>query len=182
MFSPARPAPTARLLAASGIRRARVEIGWGEIDYDHPDRLWRPERHRTILKALVRRGIRPLILLNSNEGMPTAQRDNTLVTASGASQGERQVLLSSASASLVVPGRTGFDDLTGFRAAEVLITGVNSPAWRPFRSPSPSISRRVLTLHPPSSMSRSAARSWRMEARTRGSKQPWPAGSPISPP
>ena len=67
--APSEADATARLLAASGVRRARVEIGWGEIDYDHPDRLWRPGPNRTILRALVRHGIRPLILLNSNQGI-----------------------------------------------------------------------------------------------------------------
>ena len=117
---------TAQLLAASGVRRARVEIGWGEIDYDHPDRLWRPERHRTILNALVRNGIRPLILLNAHHGVPAPRRVIRLTTVAPARAGDRVIELDPASAGLVVPGRTGFDARDAYRAAETIIAAVDA--------------------------------------------------------
>ena len=134
--SPEEADATARLLADSGVRRARVEIGWGEIAYDDPGVLRRDDP-LTLVRALVRHGIRPLILLNSNEGRPTAQREITLVTSSPAARGDRQVHLDPESASLVVPGLTGFDGLTGYRAAEVLITGVGADGVATLSRPLP---------------------------------------------
>src|SRR4051794_3591116 len=33
---------TMRLLGRSGFRRVRIEVGWGEMDYDHPTHLRTP--------------------------------------------------------------------------------------------------------------------------------------------
>src|SRR3954447_4820324 len=61
---------TAALLQRSGFRRARIEIGWDQISYDHPDELGKHEALHPLLGALGRHGIRPLILLNANHGAP----------------------------------------------------------------------------------------------------------------
>ena len=117
---------TARLLAESGVRRARVEISWSEIGYDDTSQLWRAARYRTILSALAHNGIRPLILLNSNHGIPGPRRQVTLTTTASAAAGARSVRLDAASAALVVPRRSGFDSLTTSKAAEVIITAVDA--------------------------------------------------------
>ena len=65
-------AGTARLLAGAGFKRARIEVGWGTLDYDDPSQMNSSDRRSlaTTLTALREHGIRPLILLNANEGKP----------------------------------------------------------------------------------------------------------------
>src|SRR5580765_3753667 len=47
---PARARAATRLLAHAGFRRARIEIGWGDFSYSHPDRLKNPGSLRTVLR------------------------------------------------------------------------------------------------------------------------------------
>jgi hypothetical protein len=118
--------PTARLLAASGVRRARVEASWGAMDYADPSKLAPAEdsKLRAALQALKANGIRPLILLNSNHGQPAPlQRINLSVTAAAAA-GATTLKLSPASAALVVPDHTGLDGRTQYKAAQAIITAV----------------------------------------------------------
>ena len=115
----------ARLLGESGFRRARYEIGWDAIDYADPRRLRDPAPIRRTIAALHARGIRPLILLNANHGVPCPVRQAELRLTAPASQGAREVHLDAVSAAAVVPGRTGFSDLTQRKAAEVIITRVD---------------------------------------------------------
>ena len=61
---------TAQMLFEAGIRTARLEIGWGNLDYDDPTQLKNETQVRALLKALRDRRIRPLILLNANAGAP----------------------------------------------------------------------------------------------------------------
>src|SRR5260370_6584765 len=65
-------AATARVLGAAGVRRARLEIPWTIMSYDDPSRLTdaAAQSVRTRLLALQANGIRPLILLNGNQGLP----------------------------------------------------------------------------------------------------------------
>ncbi|MCW3046970.1 MAG: hypothetical protein JWO74_1254, partial [Solirubrobacterales bacterium] len=112
----------ARLLAASGFARARIEIGWGELRYDDPTRLVHPEEWETKLAILRDYGIRPLILLNSNDGKPAPLKTVQLTVTAPAAQGGRTVQLDAASAAAVIPGYTGFN---GTKAAELLITSVS---------------------------------------------------------
>jgi hypothetical protein len=116
---------TARLLARSGFRRARVEVGWGELDYEDPTRFEDPSRIAALLGALRDNGIRPLILLNAHHNRPTPARDLMLGLTEAAPRGARQVRLDPASAEAVVPGLTGIDD-PGGKAADVIITSVSS--------------------------------------------------------
>lgn len=117
---------TARLLRATGFRRGRYEIAWNRMDYDRPGRLADPASARAILVALRDHHLRPLILLNANDGGPTPSRAVTLRMRSAAPAGARRVLLDPASVRAVVPGRTGFDGLgAAHRLAAVLITGID---------------------------------------------------------
>lgn len=115
----------ARLLRSSGFRRARYEIGWSELDYDDPSRLRKPEEVRAALGALRDNGLRPLILLNANHGMPGPTRFFDARLAAPAPAGARRIELDPASAAAVVPGRSGLNSLTdNFKAAEVIFTSV----------------------------------------------------------
>lgn len=112
----------ARLLAANGFRRARIEIAWGDIDYNDTSKLWRADEWRAKVQALRDAGLRPLVLLNSDHGRPTAVKDELLKTTSAITAGSRTVQLDVASAAKVVPGRTGFN---GAVRAEAIITSLS---------------------------------------------------------
>jgi hypothetical protein len=115
----------ARLLARGGFRRARIEIGWGEMSYRNPMRLEDPSGMATLLGALRDYRIRPLILLNANHVRPTPVLDISLRLTEPAPRGARELRLDRASAGTVVPGRTGLDAPDG-KAADVIVTRIGS--------------------------------------------------------
>jgi hypothetical protein len=99
----------ARLLHDVGFRLARIEIGWGALSYDNPERFVHEAEIRTRLLALRRYGLRPLILLNADSGQPVPARTISLTTTATAPAGAGTVQLSATSAAEVVPGKSGFD-------------------------------------------------------------------------
>ena len=103
--------PTARLLAAHGFQRARIEVGWGSLEYDDPTRIAPLERRslETTLTALQRHGIRPLILLNSNHGKPCPVREDRIELRSPAAAGATEIEVATADLATIIPGRTGID-------------------------------------------------------------------------
>jgi hypothetical protein len=123
---PGQLAATARLAAANGVARARVELSWNLIDYADTGRLADPARARALLATLRDNGIRPLILLNSNHGEPVPVQRLDLVTTAAAPAGARSVPLAPGSAASVVPGRTGLDATDRFKAAATIITAVGA--------------------------------------------------------
>jgi hypothetical protein len=123
--APGEAAATATLLARSGFARARVEIGWGALDYE-TGRIGHLADVRTILAALRDNGIRPLILLNANHGIPCPARFFDAVITQSAPRGARQVTLDRATAEAVVPGKTGLNSLSSdYKAADVIFTSVD---------------------------------------------------------
>lgn len=115
---------TAQLLHASGVTRARLEIGWGAMSYSDPSQLADPAEWTTYLTAMRDNGIRPLILLNSNDEVPVPMKALYLTLTAPAAQGATTVSLDAASAAQVVPGYTGINEDSV--AAKVLITSVNA--------------------------------------------------------
>ena len=115
---------TARLLAANGFARARLEVSWNRMDFERPDRLRDPGALRAALGSLRRHGLRPLILLNANHGEPVPVRRLSLRTVADAPAGARSVRLAPEAAGAVVPGLTGLDARAEFKAAATLITAV----------------------------------------------------------
>lgn len=128
---------TAKLLARSGFKRARVEFGWDQMDYGDPTRLHNPGRLHQYLEPLKANGIRPLILLNANHGIPGPARFFDANLLQPAASGARRVLLDQASAHAVVPGKTGLNDLQGRRAADVIFTSVDAAGWATLSRPLP---------------------------------------------
>jgi hypothetical protein len=126
---------TARLLHASGFRRARLEIGWDQMSYANPSQLAIPSRWATYIAAMRTYHLRPLILLNSDPGGPVPLLAINLTLAAPAAQGARTVSLSSASAAQVVPGLTGIN--VKKTAARVLITAVNAGGVATLSQPLP---------------------------------------------
>jgi hypothetical protein len=102
-------AAVARLLHDSGFRFARLEIPWGALSYDEPTRFVHEASLRARLSALHAFGLRPLILLNANSGGPAPARAISLETVAPARAGASTVMLTPASAAMVVPGRSGFN-------------------------------------------------------------------------
>jgi hypothetical protein len=140
---------TARLLGDSGFGRARIEVGWNTLEYADPSRLDQTYRRNlvTILTALKENGIRPLILLNANDGDPCPLQPSTLELTQPASAGQTTIHVSPESRDEIVPGRTG---ISGSIAAQVLFTSVDSGGTvqlsKPLPAPLPAGPLDVVTL------------------------------------
>lgn len=134
--SPTQAAATARALAASGFTHARIEIPWDAMDYDNPTRLADPQKWMMLLGALKTNGIRPLVLLNANDGAPGPTRHWTARLSAPAAAGATRVRLDAASAARVVPGRSGIDGPTG-AAAQGVFTAIGDDRWATLSQPLP---------------------------------------------
>jgi hypothetical protein len=110
--------------AAAGIHHARLEISWCKVSYSEPARLTGMASIRTFLLALKRHGLRPLILLNGNDGCPGPLRRQRVRLAAAGRPGDRQIVLDAGSVRAITPGRTGLD-APGGKAAAYLVTGVS---------------------------------------------------------
>ncbi len=117
---------TAQLLQSSGFRLARIEISWNQLSYSNPGQFVEEAGLLQKLNALRENGLRPLILLNSNSGVPAPAEAVTLTTTAAAAAGSRTVMLDQASAAAVVPERTGFANLSFGGNPDVLITAVDA--------------------------------------------------------
>jgi hypothetical protein len=127
---------TAAVLARAGFRRARIEIGWSQLSYEDPRRLHRPEELHATIGALRRHGLRPLVLLNANHGIPGPALRHELRLTRPAPAGARTVRLDASSAAAVVPGLTGLDE--GDRGAAVLVDRVAADGTAQLSRPLPS--------------------------------------------
>ncbi len=96
---------TAEVLAKAGFRHARLEIGWGNMSYRHPGQLRDVKTMVTMLQALKRWHIRPLILLNANSGYPCPIRWTHGVLLKDAPVGGRDIFLKSTAG--LKPGYSG---------------------------------------------------------------------------
>jgi hypothetical protein len=128
--------PVAALLADSGFKRARIEIPWGAMSYDNPDQFEDRTSVDARLSALKAHGIRPLILLNANDGDPGPTKLFTAQIVQPAAAGDRRVKVDQATAQAVVPGLTGFNGPTG-AAAQFLITSISPDGWAQLSQPLP---------------------------------------------
>jgi len=141
---------TAQLLENSGFRLARIEIGWNSLSYEDPSEFANESDVRKRLVALREHGLRPLILLNANSGGPGPAKEVTLNTLSPASAGSRTVKLSATSAAEVVPGKTGFANLSFGGDPDILIESVTAEGVailsRPLSAALPAGAHRGATL------------------------------------
>ena len=140
----------AQLLQDSGFTLARREIPWGALSYEDPSEFNNEPKIAKILGALHNHGLRPLILLNANSGQPAPAKPITLTTVTPAYPGAMTVRLDQASAAEVVPGKTGFDELTWGTGPDVLVTAVDGEGLatlsRPLRVTLPAGKHRAMTL------------------------------------
>ena len=115
---------TAQLLQESEFKLARIGVGWNSLSYENPSSFVDEAGMLTRWRALQRHGIRPLLLLNADSTGPAPAKKIALTTVAAAPAGAQTVTLSAASAAEVVPGKSGFDDLTFGGSPDVLITSV----------------------------------------------------------
>jgi hypothetical protein len=114
----------AQMLAEHGVRHARFEIGWGALRYDENKlKDIKEAEFRNKLIALKKFGIRPLILLNSNHGLPCPTKFLRKKIIKTAHIGDRHLTLDSVNELRV--GYSGLSNLFGKKwAAESLITEI----------------------------------------------------------
>jgi hypothetical protein len=128
---------TAELLQNSGFTLGRIELSWNTLSYDDPTQFVDPAGVRRRLVAMRDHGLRPLILLNANSGGPGPALPVSLDTVTAASAGARTVELSPVSADQVVPGKTGFDNLSFGGSPDVLIESVDGDGRATLSTPLP---------------------------------------------
>jgi len=116
-----------RLLAETGFRALRLEIGWGHLNWDETG-FGGPKRLHTVLSACKQYGIRPTLLLNAHQGVPCPCRFFHKTLAADAPQGGRSVMLTDTAG--LVAGRSGLSNLTTYWAAEALITRIDPNTGR----------------------------------------------------
>ncbi len=114
-----------RLLAETGVRTARIEVGFGESRFDERG-LNNDEKFRRRFALCAKYGLRPTILINAHEGVPCPLRFFSRKLRIEAPAGETTLKLDDVS-DLVI-GRSGVNGLTGYWAAEGLITAIDPTA------------------------------------------------------
>jgi hypothetical protein len=122
--SPDEAPAVCRHLARNGFRNVRFEVGWGSISWDHPDQLADQSRFEQVVRACKQWGLRPLFLLNSNQGQPCPTRTFRVRLVQPATRGDRTIKLDPSNIPAIVPGRSGLSNMTRYWAAEVLFTAV----------------------------------------------------------
>lgn len=111
-----------RVLAESGFKSFRIEIGWDSVSWDETH-LNNEKRLHHLLELCKQYGVRPNLLLNANHGAPCPVKFFEKRVAEDAPLGSRTVKFSDTK-DLVI-GHSGINHLTESVAAEGLITAIN---------------------------------------------------------
>lgn len=111
-----------RLLAETGFKSFRIEIGWGEMNWEETA-LNSEERFRRKLALCSKYGIRPTLLINAHQGVPCPTRFFKRRLVADAPKGATTVQLDSVTDLIV--GRSGLSGLSDYWAAEALVTSVD---------------------------------------------------------
>ncbi len=122
-----------RLLAETGIRAFRIEIGFGQMAWEE-DRLNDEARVRALLALCRQYEIRPTFLLNAHQGAPCPVRFFERTLAADAPAGSREVRLTDITDLQV--DHSGLNGLSDYWAAEGLITAID-PATKTCRLSKP---------------------------------------------
>ena len=110
-----------RMLSEHGVRNGRIEISWGSMNWD--GELGGARTYRRLLQACKKYGVRPMILLNAHQGVPCPMRTFKRTVTADASKGATKIELNDADG--LVIGRSGLSGLTGYWAAEALVTEID---------------------------------------------------------
>jgi len=111
-----------RLLAETGFRAVRIEVGWGESNWDETA-LSNEAKFRQRFELCAKYRLRPTILINAHHGVPCPLKSFKRTLVADAPKGATNLRLDS-TADLVVE-RSGLSGLTEYWAAEALITGID---------------------------------------------------------
>lgn len=111
-----------RLIAETGFRALRLEIGWGSVNWDETG-LSGQKHIAAVLAACKKYGIRPTLLLNAHQGVPCPVRFFNKKLAEDAPKGARTVRL--ADTKDIVVGRSGINQLSDYWAAEAIVTKID---------------------------------------------------------
>lgn len=114
--------PICQILQDSGIRSVRIEIGWSNIGWDDNLTPAAQASIQSLFGTFKAHGIRPLILLNANQGLPCPYRYVKVTVAAPASAGSKVLKLASYAG--VRPGYTGIQN-PAYIAAYPVITAVD---------------------------------------------------------
>jgi len=120
--SDANHAAVMKLLADSGFRSIRVEVGWSSVDWSETTLVQRVAL-QTVFAACKSYGVTPVILLNANHGGPCPAIGYARKVLGGGQAGSTQVQLDSVAD--LVPAYSGLSNLSASWMAEALITSVN---------------------------------------------------------
>jgi hypothetical protein len=112
-----------RLLAETGFKTFRIEIGWGEMDWDETH-LNNEDRMRRRLELCSRYGIRPTLLINAHQGVPCPLKFFERRLLADAPKGAKTLRLDNVKD--LVLGRSGVNGLSDYWAAEGLVTAINA--------------------------------------------------------
>jgi hypothetical protein len=110
------------MLAKFGVRQARIEIGWGQLNWDDETKIVNPKIKECLL-ACRKYGVRPLVLLNAHHGVPVPFRYFSSTLAAPAHKGDTKVQLTDTSG--LIPGYSGFCNLTDYWACEAFVTEID---------------------------------------------------------
>jgi hypothetical protein len=111
-----------RLLAETGFRTFRMEVGWGEATWDETQ-LNDERKYRRRFELCAKYGIRPTILITAHHGRPCPAQFFSRRLLANAACGATKVQLDKV-LDLVI-GRSGLSGLTEPWAAETLITAID---------------------------------------------------------
>lgn len=117
----------ARLLSEAGFRAARLEFGWGGVDWEESGFANEADILRR-LRACRAHGLRPTILLNGHHGAPCPSRFADRHMLEAAPEGAREVILDDVAD--LAPGRSGLCNLTNYIASEVFLTKIDADTGR----------------------------------------------------
>jgi hypothetical protein len=113
----------AQMLATHGFKRMRVEIDWGDLDYQTESNISSQPSLIASLQAAQKWGLRPLIVLNANQGNPCPHLSMVHTVTANAAQGATTVQLDGTS-DLVV-GYSGISNLNSYTMNQVIVTGIS---------------------------------------------------------
>ena len=112
-----------RLLAETGFKTFRIEVGWGSMNWDETA-LNNEDVVRRRLELCAKFGIRPTLLINAHQGVPCPAKFFQRHLLVDAPKGSHKVRLDNVQG--LVVGRSGLSGLTDYWAAEALITSVDA--------------------------------------------------------
>ncbi|VEP15946.1 conserved exported hypothetical protein [Hyella patelloides LEGE 07179] len=123
------------MLARYGVKQARIEINWNQINYEDETQINYADEIRTKLLALQKQNIRPLVLLNASQGGPCPMLTFRKTLSRNANAGDTKIRLEDTRG--IEANYSGLSNMTKKAwAAEILITEIDGN-WVTLSKPLP---------------------------------------------